>query len=173
MYRTRAVHREYGATGGRRTDISVFSPADIAAIDSPNLTVNGKYFLPRFAFELGTEKSADTAGHIANDLAKLARATERGYYIHFYRDMTRADPGTRSRARTEVKLQRAFKLPVSAAVPPKHVSYLCFLVRISRSGKTIRGKCEMQIPGTTKWRKVNLTSVRDEVLGLLWGGESI
>jgi hypothetical protein len=167
MYRTGIVHREYGAEGGRRTDISVFSRQDVAAIDNPNLTVGRKYIVPRFAIELGTEKTSDTQAHVAHDLAKLSRATERGYLIHFFRDVTRADPGTPWRARTEDKLQRIFKGPVSEAVPPDHVSYLCFLIRIARTGKTIRGKCEMLVAGTGAWRKVNLTRVRDDVLALL------
>jgi hypothetical protein len=172
MYRTGIVHREYGAEEGRRTDISVFSPEDVAKIDSPNLTIGRRYIYPRFAIELGTEKTSDAQSHVANDLAKLSRAKERGYLIHFFRDVTRADPGTVSRARTEEKLQRIFRGPVSQAVPPDHVRYLCFVVRIARSGKTIRGKCEMLDVGSGKWRKVNLTRVRDDVLAVLSGNRA-
>jgi hypothetical protein len=166
-YRTGLVHREYGATGGRRTDISVFSADDVARIDHPNLTVRGDYIVPRYAIELGTDKTSDTESHVANDLAKLARATERGYLIHFFRDITRADAGTATRARTEDKLERIFKGPVSRAVPPDNVSYLCFVVRVARSGKVIRGKCELLIPGAGRWSKVNLTRVEEQVYSLL------
>lgn len=163
MYRTGIVHREYGATGGRRTDISVFSSEDVARIDSPNLTVRGKYIVPRFAIELGTEKTSNTQVHVKNDLDKLSRATERGYLIHFFRDVTRADPGTAWRARTEEKLHRIFKGPISEALPPDYVSYLCFVIRIAHKGKTIRGKCEMLVPCTGIWRRVNLSRVRDDI----------
>jgi hypothetical protein len=167
MYCTGIVHREYGATGGRRTDISVFSSEDVAKIDSPNLTVRGKYIVPRFAIELGTEKTSNTQVHVNNDLDKLSRATERGYLIHFFRDVTRADSGTVWRARTEEKLHRIFKGPISEAISPDHVSYLCFVIRIARKGKTIRGKCEMLAPGTSIWRRVNLSRVRDDIYKLL------
>jgi hypothetical protein len=52
-------------------------------------------------------------------------------------------------------------------VPPDHVSYLCFVIRIARTGKTIHGKCEMLVLQTGVWRKVNLTRVRDDVYALL------
>lgn len=166
-YRTGLVHREYGATGGRRTDISVFAPDDLAAVDSPRLMVRGQYIVPRFAVELGTEKTVDTAAHIANDLDKLSRATGRGYLIHFFKDVTRADRGTARRTRTEEKLDRIFRGPAVDAAPPSHVDYLCFLLRLARSNKTIRGKCELLVPGSGTWRKVNLKRVQDDILTLL------
>ncbi len=92
-YKTGLVHREYGAGGGRRIDISVFDPEDVARIDEAGLKTAGSYMKPRFAIELGTEKSLDTAGHIGRDLAKLANTTERGYLIHFFRDTSRAAVG--------------------------------------------------------------------------------
>jgi len=167
MYRTGLVHREYGATEGLRTDISVFAPADVARIDSPNLQTRGKYLPPCFAVELGTEKTIDTAAHIQNDLVKLERAKCRGYLVHFFRDVTRADVGTASRNRTEEKLDRIFRNHAAAIVAPANVKYLCFVLRIARSSKTIHGKCELLIPGSGMWRRTNLQQVREAVLELL------
>lgn len=166
-YRTGMVHREYGATTGRRTDISVFATEDLAAVDGPALKVQGQYMKPRFAVELGTEKTTNTAAHIASDLDKLSRARERGYLIHFFRDVTRADPGTPLRAKTEEKLERIFRRHACAAEPPSHVKSLCFVLRLARSSKTIRGKCELLVPDTGIWRRVNLKRVREDVLALL------
>ncbi len=166
-FRTGIVHREYGAEDRRRTDISVFSRDDVAAIDNPNLTIEGNYIKPRFAVELGTEKTLDTHAHVMNDLQKLSRVSERGYLIHFFRDNTRAEPGTPARARTEDKLRRIFKVPVSKADPSASVICLCFLVRVARSGTNVRGRCEMLEHGTGVWRKVNATSVRAKVFVLL------
>lgn len=166
-YRTGLVHREYGATGRRRTDISVFSPDDMAVVDSPRLMVRGHYIVPRFAVELGTEKTVDTIAHITNDLKKLSRAKECGYLVHFFKDVTQADPGTAQRARTEEKLNRIFRGPAVNAAPPAHVHYLCFLLRLARKSKTIRGKCELLVHGSGTWSKVNLTRVRDDILALL------
>ena len=55
-YKTGLVHREYGAGEGRRIDISIFDPKDVANIDEAGLKTGGEYIKPRFAIELGTEK---------------------------------------------------------------------------------------------------------------------
>ena len=167
MYQTGIVHREYGAGNGQRIDISVFSPKDVTAIDNPNLTIGGDYIIPRFAIELGTEKTTDTQQHIVNDLDKLSQATDQGYLIHFYRDVTRADAGTKARSRSEDKIQRIFRTAVSEARQRKNVSFLCFVVRIAHSHRNIRGKCEMFDVSKGKWRTVNLALVRDDVLKAL------
>jgi len=166
-YTTGLVHREYGAGGGRRIDISLFDPEAIATIDGPNLMAGRRYLKPRFAIELGTEKSLDTAGHIDRDLAKLSTATERGYLLHFFRDVTRADTGTRRRKATEQRLRKIFRLPVRSTQVPPNVVALFFLLRVARSHKKILGKCELFIPESGKWQKVNLQRVRGKVLDRL------
>jgi len=166
-YRTGVVHREYGAGGSRRIDIALFSEKDVAAISGPNLKLGSTYMKPRFAIELGTEKTVDTAAHIASDLEKLSQATERGYLIHFYRDASKADSGTPTRAKTEQRLEDAFRLPVVNARSHDKVRSLCFLLRIARSSRTIHGKCELFHPESGAWRKVNLGRVREAVLETL------
>jgi len=166
-YATGLVHREYGAGGGRRIDISLFDPKDIATIDGPNLMAGKRYIKPRFAIELGTEKTLDAAGHIDRDLAKLSTATERGYLIHFFRDVTRADTGTNRRVETEKKIRRIFARPVRSAQIPPNVVALFFLLRVARSHKKILGKCELFNPDTGKWQKINLQRVRGKVVDRL------
>ena len=166
-YTTGLVHREYGAGGGRRIDISLFDAESIATIDDANLMVGKRYLKPRFAIELGTEKTLDAAGHIDRDLAKLSTATERGYLIHFFRDTARADTGTKSRDGREQRIRRIFRHPVRSAQVPPNVVALFFLLRIARSHKKILGKCELFVPETGKWQKVNLQRVRGAVLDRL------
>jgi hypothetical protein len=163
-YRTGMVHREYGAGGARRIDISVLAEADLREVDGPDLRVRKKYMRPRFAVELGTEKTVDTVTHIAGDLKKLSTATERGYLIHFFRDVTKADTGTQTRVRTEERIKAIFREPVGTADPHGNVRRLCFLLRIARSRRKIWGKCELFNPATRTWRKVNLERVREAVL---------
>ena len=109
-YRTSLVHREYEGGGGTRIDVVVLSPADVAQIDSANLTNRGKYLLPAYAFEIGTEKTSDTRRHLESDLKKLAtRSQGTGCAIHIFRDTTRSVSGTESRGRTDARLERDFK----------------------------------------------------------------
>ena len=166
-YKTGLVHREYGAGGGRRIDISVFDPKDVTRIDEATLKIAGKYIKPRFAIELGTEKSSDTADHISRDLTKLSKATERGYLIHFFRDTSRAATGTGRRENKERSLELRFRNPVNEADVPPNVRSLFFLIRVARRQKRIWGKCEMYLTETGKWQKINLQNVGDFVEGRL------
>ncbi|WAC07805.1 MAG: hypothetical protein OS130_00970 [Thermodesulfobacteriota bacterium] len=158
-YKAGLVHREYGAGGGRRIDISVFDPDDVARIDEVTLKTAGKYIKPRFAIELGTEKSLDATGQISRDLDKLADATERGYLIHFFRDTSRSAVGTGRRENKEQSIESKFRNPVNKAKVPQKVRSLFFLIRVARRQKKIWGKCEMYLPETGKWQKVNLQNV--------------
>lgn len=87
LYTTSLIHREYAAGKGRRLDVAIMAPDDVKRIDGVNLTVKGDYLVPAYAFELGTEKTSDTADHFLNDCEKLEYATKKddkvGYLIHF------------------------------------------------------------------------------------------
>jgi len=166
-YRTGLVHREYGAGGSRRIDLCVFSPASIASLDRADLMVEGKYLVPEFAIELGTEKTVDTAGHIAGDLKKLAAARTRGYLIHFFRDPTVADMGTARREASEARLAEVFRHPTLAIKATTNVVYLCFLLRIRRTSKRIWGKCEFYGTGERSWSKLNVSGVATKVREVL------
>ena len=166
-YATGLVHREYGVGASRRIDIAIFSQEDVAHIDGPGLKIGSEYMTPRFGVELGTEKTLGTEAHIRRDLDKLALVTERGYLIHFFRDVTRADTGTRSREKTERKLEAIFRGPVTAASAPHNVRVLCFLLRLARTHRKIYGKCELYLPRERRWKKVNLQNVTRQVLDLV------
>lgn len=94
-YKTRLVHREYGAGERRAYDIVILRPEDIQRINNPNLTYKEKndYLEPLFAFELGTEKIGleyeEYEKHITSDLNKLERCIDTGYVIHIVRDTNR------------------------------------------------------------------------------------
>lgn len=157
-YRTTLVHREYGGGGRTRLDIVVFDPADVAKIDNVNLTIRGKYLKPAYAFELGTEKTPDTKTHLENDLKKLHRRTKGiGYIIHVYKDVTQARTGTRSREKTEGKIENQFKDAITAKYNQEmpNIKMLAILLRTYRHQTRMRGKCEI-FKGET-WRKVNVS----------------
>ncbi len=166
-YTTGLVHREYGVGGSRRIDIAVFSEDDVAQIDGPGLKIGSNYVTPQFGIELGTEKTLGTASHIRKDLAKLSLVSERGYLIHFFRDVTRADTGTKSRKNTEEKLEAIFRGPVREASAPDNVRVLFFLLRLARTHRKIPGKCELYLPRKLSWKKINLNNVKLDVLGIL------
>jgi len=100
-YSTSLLHREYGAGGGRRFDIVILDDDDVAKITDINLTIDKEYLPPTFAFELGTEKTSDTAAHFQNDIDKLKNCKDTGYLIHIYKDVTQSATGTLSREKTK------------------------------------------------------------------------
>ncbi|MFH1219048.1 MAG: hypothetical protein V1694_01165 [Candidatus Eisenbacteria bacterium] len=157
-YTTALIHREYGGGGATRIDVVVFSPDDVKRIDSPNLMIGSDYLDPVFALELGTEKTADTAAHLKNDLAKLGRKVkDTGYILHFYRDTAVARTGTRRRQRTEEKIGRIFKSAFAEqeSTGADKVKILPILIRTGRDQARMRGKCE--IFDGLHWNKVNVS----------------
>ncbi len=114
FYKTKLLHREYGGGDKKRIDIVIFNENDVKTINNPNLTIKHKndYLKPLFAFELGTEKIGETVTkeHVISDFTKLQKATNCGYLLHIFRDTTRAPRGTRTREKTEEKLDNMKKI---------------------------------------------------------------
>jgi hypothetical protein len=169
-YTTPLVHREYGGGERTRIDAVVFAAEDVATINDVNLTVDGKYLAPRYAFELGTEKIADIASHVKSDLHKLGACKDKGYLIHFYKDVTQAATGTKSRVLTEEKIQRSFKAAFEDLNREEQgkVKLLAILLRTYRNQTKMRGKCEIYNGQT--WVKVNVGrdhELREAVLAQL------
>ena len=168
LYKTPLVHREYGGGGGTRIDIVIFDPDDLREINNVNLTVEKKYLRPAYAFELGTEKTSDAASHMQNDLTKLSkRAKGTGYLIHFYKDITQARSGTKSREKTEARIEKDYKqvFSIKQTCDLKNVKILAILLRTYRNQEKMRGKCE--IYNGNEWIKVNVsraTAIRKAVL---------
>jgi len=169
-YHTSLVHREYGGGEGTRLDVVVFDPDDVARIDNVNLKIGKDYLKPAYAFELGTEKTSDAAGHLENDLKKLRERTKtkgKGYIIHIYKDVTQSRTGTRSRQKTEEKIEEQFKKAFSTgrSIKATNIKILAILLRTYRDQTKMRGKCE--IFDGNKWVKVNIsreTSLRDAIM---------
>ncbi len=155
-FSTLLVHQEYGGGEGRRIDIVIFSKKDVKRIDDVNLTHKGRYLIPEYAFELGTEKTINAKDHLTNDLNKLSRAKNTGYIIHFYKDTTQARSGTRSRENTEDRIQRKFKtvFETKKAQSTSNVKVLPILLRTYRHQVRMRGKCE--IFDGERWIKRNI-----------------
>jgi hypothetical protein len=170
-YRTGRVHREYGAGERHRMDIVIFPVEKIPAIDSPNLQVGRKYLQPVVGIELGTEKTKDSKAHLKNDVKKLKNVSKRGYLIHFFRDTTSADVGTKSREETEKKIRRILRVPFEShhlkPAERARIKVLCFVLRLSRRHRKIWGKCEVFDPHNKVWMKVNLRRAREEIRILL------
>lgn len=163
-YSTTLVHREYGGGGGTRIDVVVFHPDDVAKIETPDLKVGNRYLPPLFAFELGTEKTLNTAKHLERDFNRLQKAQNTGYIIHFFRDVTVSKTGSESRDRTEARIERVFKQVFAKQRSQGNgkVKVLPILLRIGRAQKRMIGKCE--IFDGTKWLKVNVGSQYTEQL---------
>jgi len=158
-YSTSLLHREYGGGGGTRIDVVIFDPDDVKNIDDVNLISNKKYLKPLYAFELGTEKSSDASAHFQNDLEKLNKRTKgTGYLIHFYKDITQARTGTRSRAKTEDKIFNKFKqvFRITQTKQITNVKILAILLRTYRNQERMRGKCE--IFNGQDWIKTNVSN---------------
>jgi hypothetical protein len=157
-YRTQLVHREYGAGEGRRVDVVIFDPDDAAKINNTNLTIGRTYLKPLFAFEVGTEKTSDTATHLKNDLNKLRGIKGSGYIIHFFRDTTRAPTGSASRHRTEEKIEQSFRVAFNSvrAEIAANIRILAVLLRTGRKQARILGKCEIFDQQNGVWNKVNV-----------------
>ena len=158
VYHTKLVHREYGGGEGRRVDVVIFDPADAAKINSTNLMIGRTYLTPLYAFEIGTEKTADAATHLKNDLEKLKGVKATGYIIHFFKDTTLAPTGTASRLRTEHKIQQSFKGAFHSFKDSftAHIRVLAILVRTGRRQMGMRGKCEIFDQQREAWTKVNV-----------------
>ena len=160
-YSTSLLHREYGAGGGRRMDVVVFDEGDVKRINDVNLTMDGEYLIPNYGFELGTEKTSDTAQHLKGDMHKLGVCKNRGYLIHFYKDVTQAATGSKSRDLTEEKIQRNFKQAFEDldSTEKGKVKVLAILLRTYRNQIRMRGKCE--IFNGQDWIKVNVSRDKD------------
>jgi hypothetical protein len=157
-YSTQLVHREYGAGEGRRVDVVIFDPVDAAKIDDANLMIKGAYLKPLYAFEIGTEKTADTAAHLKNDLAKLSCVKGTGYIIHIFKDTTLAPTGSDRRSRTEIKIIESFWKPfeLSCVDIASDVRVLAILLRTGRNQARMRGKCAIFDRQQQDWANVNV-----------------
>ena len=135
------------------------SPDDVAKIDDVNLTIRKEYLSPAYAFELGTEKTLNASAHFSSDVDKLrTRIKGTGYIIHFYKDVTQARTGTRSREKTEDRIDKLFKQVFTARRMQRipKIKILAILLRTYRNQPKMRGKCE--IFDGEKWCKVNINS---------------
>jgi hypothetical protein len=171
-YRTSLIHREYGGGEGTRIDVVVLDPADVEKIPTPSLTDDQRHYLkPVFAFELGTEKSADTAGHLKGDIEKLRNASvqTQGCIIHMYRDVGASGRESERREKTQDKILREFKQPFESAFAdpniPAHIAMIPILLHTSQGVDNPRGKCE--ILHCKEWEKINVGNegyIRDAIL---------
>jgi len=178
-FRTRLVHREYGAGGQQRIDLVILDPDSVKAVDNPFLKkTGGGYVKPRYAIELGTEKSGDSLNHLLSDIKKVSAASDRGYVVHLFRDVSVADSGTRRRQNTEERVIGHFRLAVEQAYQAiknrENVALLAFVVRVRRRNRDLWGRCQMFLPGldsrnrrcvdgSTDWRYVPIGCIPESV----------
>ena len=67
--------------------------------------------------------------------------------------------GTGRRKNKEQSIESKFRNPVNEAEVAQKVRSLFFLIRIARRQKRIWGKCELYLPETGKWQKIDLQNV--------------
>jgi len=155
FYKTSLLHREYGGGGGRRIDIVIFSENDAKQINNPNLKMGKEYLYPNFAFELGTEKTANIGKHLVNDIEKLSNVKQTGYIIHIYTDRTISRTGTERRDNTVEKIKNNFKnVFINNKCTNGKIKKLAILLSPFKEQTLTRGKCE--IFNGSKWEKVNV-----------------
>lgn len=162
-FKTSMLHREYGGGKGTRIDIVLFHPKQLREIINPNLTDDKEdYLVPMVAFELGTEKTKDAQSHFKKDVNKLSKAYDKGYLIHFYKDVTQSRKGTHSRENTENKIDKNYKKIINNnKVHGKKVKILAILVRTYVNQKRIIGKCEIYNNDSGEWLKINISKNMD------------
>lgn len=157
LYKTSLLHREYGGGGGRRIDIVIFSENDAKQINNPNLKMGKEYLHPDFAFELGTEKTANIGKHLVNDIEKLNNVKNTGYIIHIYTDRTISRTGTERRDNTVEKIKKNFKnVFKNHKCKDNKIKKLAILLSPFKDQKLTKGKCE--IFNGKLWEKVNVNN---------------
>lgn len=162
---TSQVHREYGAGDGRRLDLVVLPADQLENADRFYKGTDHRHVHPEFGFEFGTEKIGDDAlAHVGRDLEKL-QDCGRGYLVHVFRDMAVADTGTKSRKKTQARLDRVFCDGARGLVVPPNVAVVLMVVGVARTEKKVRGRCRLLI--AKKWRPVNANDVGRWVRNLL------
>ena len=84
------------------------------------------------------------------------------YLVHFYKDVTQAATGTKSRDRAEERIQRCFKDAFEdlSIEEQGKVKVLAILLRTYRNQTKMRGKCE--IFNGEHWVQINVS--RDQEL---------
>lgn len=146
QYKTSLLHREYGGGKNTRIDIVIFDPKDVESIEKTNLVnQDGNYLKPKYAFEMGTEKSRDIGNHFINDIKKLEDVVKpdgTGYIIHIQKDVTVSKSGTGRRIKTEGKVN-IFKNVFKVQKLPDGIKVIAILLRTARQQKRMRNKCEI------------------------------
>jgi hypothetical protein len=157
FYETSLLHREYGGGRGRRIDIVIFSENDVKKIDDLNLKIGNIYIKPKFAFELGTEKTTNIGKHLVNDIKKLNNVKDTGYIIHIYRDRTKSKTGTKLRKNTKDKIERDFKSVFKKnKCTNGKIKKLAILLSPFKEQTLTKGKCKIFNRTNCKWEEVNV-----------------
>lgn len=180
-FSTSPVHREYGAGGARRIDLAIFSPEQVKRINDNNLcetTTEGvDYICPDYAIELGTEKSANAAPHVMNDLQKLHdRSAKKGFIIYLYRDTCDVPRNTLSWDKRDELVITPYRQAIEAGaeVANGNVIILAFLLLLGRRDRSRVQRCQIFAPnglpfntqaveGWKHWHWLNLNKVKDAV----------
>jgi hypothetical protein len=182
MYKTSQVHREYGAGFGRRYDLVVFTPEEIASMNDSNLTQQleegTSYVTPSFAIEMGTEKSGDSAVHVENDLEKLKQAKQRGFLIHIFRDTVSAPRGSQSWLNRDERIIAPFRKSIAWGdeCVDKKIVVIALLLILGIRNRPSGPRCQIFLPkgkkltrkadrvaNTDNWYYINLEHVAEHV----------
>jgi len=159
-YKTRLVHTEYGGGEKTRIDIIIFDERDVKKINNPNLKSNNDYLEPYYAFELGTEKIGETVteAHVKSDIEKLTKKTkECGYLIHIFRDNTKSPSNTRTRDKTEQKLEKIQNIFSGKKIlNQKKVKLIAIILSPHRNEQKTWGKCQIFDKNERQWKPIGV-----------------
>jgi hypothetical protein len=180
-YKTMLVHKEYGHNTkiGERSDIVIFDKEDVAAIDDPiNLVSNYKYLNPKYIFEFGTEKAAQTIKeyevHLKKDFKKISKSKDTGFIIHIQRRFVRAKKKSKRYLKNQLKYEEYKKTTMNVWENIKNqekLKVLIFFVEIGAPLRPVGSKVKMFYPFMNKkgkyWDAINLKEIKSEITDLL------
>jgi hypothetical protein len=179
-YCTMLAHKEYGHNTkiGERSDIAIFDPCDTENIDDPiNLIFNQEYLSPRFIFEFGTEKAAQTVGiykkHLLKDFLKVSKSKDKGFIIHIQRRFVRAGQKSMRLIKNQLKLQDYEKATIEFWRNKRNnkVIPLIFSIEIGVKERNIGSKVKFFDPYRIEWKRINLKSIENEIIRILTEGD--
>lgn len=184
-YKTMRVHKEYGhgeasretedeVKPGSRSDLVILGEDQIKTIDDPiNLKSGGKWLIPEYIIEFGTEKCAGSKEvfekHFLNDIGKTSRSLVRGYVIHIQRNYCQStgDRLAQNRNKYEGYADVISRNTAAVATRP-NLKVLVILVELgSAEGRGIFREGKIKIFKDSQFTGINANKVREEILAVI------
>jgi len=168
-YKTVAIHKEYGHKDlpRARSDIVILNPKDISKINGPlNLKSNGRWLVPEYIIEFGTEKSAkgskDFMKHLNNDIKKAKKSKKRGYVIHIQRNLCKSKG--KKLANNRSKYEGYSNVIKKAFERTNHcIRLIVLIVNIGNRKRAIYKEGKIKIFKNGQFKAINQNSIKHEI----------